>query len=218
MMGNEGVDANTADVMKLIGRFDIQGKTCEVKAATPKANCGMRNGRRGDDSNMRVMQQQPTYGAGAPVPAFFGEHVGALGPANSAVLDSMMYHGYPAPAVSPAAMYYPPPPYMALPGGGYAPYPYISMEYIPPAGAPDAPIPAVMLAPPAVASPQFLPHVPAMVASSPPGGGAMFPPPFGIPPVVYGGGMVHAGGMMPLPMPPMDDTTDGVSEQGTAPL
>jgi hypothetical protein len=34
MMGNEG--SNPSDVMNLVGRIEMQGKTCEIKAATPR--------------------------------------------------------------------------------------------------------------------------------------------------------------------------------------
>mmetsp|Transcript_9537 Transcript_9537/g.15879 ORF Transcript_9537/g.15879 Transcript_9537/m.15879 type:complete len:213 (+) Transcript_9537:733-1371(+) len=110
MMGNEGVDSNT-DVMKLIGRIDIQGKTCELKAATPKAN-GMRGGHRGGDDPSRRMQHQSGYGI---PPSLYHGGVCPTPPATA------MYNGYP-----PAAAYFPPTPYIVPPSCAYGP-PY--MEY-----------------------------------------------------------------------------------------
>lgn len=110
VMGNEGADPS-ADVMKLIGRVSMQGKMCELKTATPKAN-GMRRSdshRGGNDPNKMLTQQHHQYGYGIS-PQF--DH-GALVPAPPA---AVMYHGCP-----PGHVYFPPLPYM-VPPGAYAPY------------------------------------------------------------------------------------------------
>jgi hypothetical protein len=44
MMGNE--DSNSSDIMRLIGRIEMQGKICEIKAATPRELNGNRGFRR----------------------------------------------------------------------------------------------------------------------------------------------------------------------------
>lgn len=109
MMGNDVADPSTA--MSLVGRVDMQGKMCEVKAATP------REGIRGRGRHEPKKMMQPYDG---PAPDMYGY------PPN----------GYPA-NMPPQAIYYPSPylmppgciPYMEYPQpNGYAPF----VEYPPP--------------------------------------------------------------------------------------
>jgi hypothetical protein len=50
MMGNEASD--TSNVMSLVGRIEMQGKMCEVKAATPRELNGNRGFRRNNNNNI----------------------------------------------------------------------------------------------------------------------------------------------------------------------
>lgn len=193
-MGNEGIDSNT-DIMKLIGKVEMQGKVCEIKAATPKANTMRGNGsggRRGDGSNKRLQHQKavPYADSDAGFAPYGQQGVGPIPPAMP------MYHGYSPAVVNSAAVYYPPPPYMshlAIPVDPYMTYPPMSagppsLVEVPP---PHNPIGAAIVNPHLVHEQQYLQPAAAVVSPGP----ALFPPIFGMPPpVVYGA---------PVAMPPL---------------
>lgn len=109
MMGNEG--ANPDNAMSLVGRLEMQGKVCEIKAATPREGVSPRN-RCDDTQRMDNFRRVSTQ--------FDGPHQ----------YVHPMHYGYPSGGM-PHGYYYPPP-FMVPPGSYVAPHGY--MEY--PAGPP----------------------------------------------------------------------------------
>ncbi len=105
MMGNEGADPKNA--MSLVGKVEMQGKICEVKAATPREGG---RGRRDESKNMSLYTPDPAVPAGQPPSA------GMYGYPPTTI-------GYPPNMLPPALMFYPPP--FATPPA-YTPY----VEYL----------------------------------------------------------------------------------------
>ena len=182
-MGNESADPTTA--MSLVGKIEMQGKMCEVKAATPRE--GTRD-RREDPKKMPLFNQNPAIASGVPPPP---------------VMYGYPLIGYPA-NVPPPAMYYPPAPYMdySQPNGydGFMMYPQLDEALVAPqSGAPIIPlaqppypigVPPQPLLPAVLAVPQ--PHFPA---------GGIPPPPSDVPvPLPYIGIPVTAYGMPSAPV------------------
>lgn len=119
MMGNEGADPENA--MNLVGRLELQGKVCEVKAATPKEGGGTRN-RHSEHTNVAPYRgRQARFDNGPP----------QLAPPG-------MHHAY-YPGM-PHGVYYPPPPFMPHPG--CTPHPFM--------GYPHSPHPVPTVVPPVV--------------------------------------------------------------------
>jgi len=98
MMGNEGSDPNNA--LKLIGRIEMQGKICEMKAATPKERGGYygRGGRKG------VYRRNNFYRLNEAVDPYHFHHPQCITPPHTG--GGMYGH---IPAFAPGVVYYPPP-------------------------------------------------------------------------------------------------------------
>ena len=192
MMGNEGADPKTA--MSLVGKVEIQGKVCEVKAATPREGG---RGRRDETKNMASFPSDPLLPSEIPpVAPVFGFAPPTIGfPPNI----------IPPP---PPVMYYPPP--LFSPSHGYSPYSEYPQpqngygaftEYQPPSAATaDEPLPPTAYAPgvvpvtpplqqqlyPVIGMSQPTPLVPGAILVHPP------------PPVLYNPSMPSTDPTIPL--------------------
>jgi hypothetical protein len=184
MMGNESADPSTA--MSLVGKIEMQGKLCEVKAATPRE--GTRD-RREDAKKMPLYHPNPAAAVVTGPP-----------PTPHPVMYGYPVIGYPA-NIPPHTMYYPPAPYMEYaPPNGYEGF----MEYPPPVEPHTATNPSGASMIPAVQPPYPIgvppqPLLPAVLAVPQPqfvaGGIPAPPPPQLVPP------SSAASSDVPVPMP-----------------
>ena len=155
-----------------VGRLNMMGKTCEVKAAQPKdATQGSQNHQRGRRSGggmrgFRGPNNGPVNGMPVPPPFPYQAH-----------------HNYPF--MDPMASYPPQdvPPVMGAPAGPYAGYPpvpgYVAPMYFPTNMAPPANVPTFPMAP--GHQPYMMEHA---YATPPPAGPMNVGQPVAIPPVL----------------------------------
>lgn len=215
MMGNEGADPKTA--MSLVGKVEMQGKICEVKAATPREGG---RGRRDEPKNMPIFTPDPAGPAGQPPSSMYGYPPTAI--------------GYPPNMIPPAVMFYPPPyaapplytPYVEYPQqqNGYGAF----TEYQPPFATDEPPPPTVNSSvimpvaslPPSQQQPYPVVGIPQPSPLMPAGGSGVAAPAVLVhpPPALYNASMPPPDPTVPLPylgipltytgvVPPLTTTT-----------
>mmetsp|Transcript_1070 Transcript_1070/g.2669 ORF Transcript_1070/g.2669 Transcript_1070/m.2669 type:complete len:226 (-) Transcript_1070:615-1292(-) len=150
-MGNEGADPQTTHVHHLVGRLEMQGKICEIKAAEPKEGGGgkgrsVRDLKRDVSNNKSHHQQQAQQQAQMPMFAFPDPNQATTAATTTMTMQPPPPPPHPYPGWG-IPMYYPPPyPMVAAAVGGIVDYNH--PDGTAPLPPPLPPMPPMMQPPP----------------------------------------------------------------------